>query len=134
MHIVRAHFILFVADQTRSAAFFRRVLDVEPTLDVPGMTEFALGTHLVLGLIIMPERGIARLLGGAVDPAAAAGVPRAELYVVVDDPGAAHARAVDAGAVELSPLSPRDWGDDVAYSQDPDGHVLAFARSTAPPP
>lgn len=120
----RANIILYVRDQRASADFYRQVLAAEPTLDVPGMTEFHIVEGVVLGL--MPERGIARLLG--IDPASGAGVPRAELYVVVDDPAAYHARAVAAGARELSPLSPRDWGEAAAYSQDPDGHVLAFAR------
>jgi uncharacterized glyoxalase superfamily protein PhnB len=91
------------------------------------MTEFTLGPGTVLGL--MPEAGIRSLLGDAIaDPAPGSGIPRAELYLRVDDPGRAHARALAAGAVELSALAPRDWGDDVAYSRDADGHVLAFAR------
>jgi uncharacterized glyoxalase superfamily protein PhnB len=55
------------------------------------------------------------------------GKPRAELYLHVADPAAFHRRALQAGALELSPPLPRDWGDVVAYSLDPDGHVLAFA-------
>lgn len=121
-----AHLILYVADQARSAAFYRRALAAEPRLDVPGMTEFALPGGAVLGL--MPAAGIRRLLGERLpDPALADGVPRAELYLLVDDPAAAHARALAAGARELSALAPRDWGHAAAYSLDPDGHVLAFA-------
>ncbi len=124
----RAHFILYVADQVRATAFYRRALDAVPTLLVPGMTEFALPGGAVLGL--MPEAGIRRLLGDALrDPALARGVPRAELYLVVDDPAAAFARAVAAGARVLSELAPRDWGHDAAYVEDLDGHVLAFARA-----
>jgi catechol 2,3-dioxygenase-like lactoylglutathione lyase family enzyme len=126
MSIARVNLVFFVRDQRASADFYRRVLACEPTLDVPGMTELAIGDRVVLGL--MPERGIARLLEGAVDPASAGGVPRAELYLLVDDPAAYHARALAAGARELSPLLPRDWGEAAAYSQDPDGHVLAFAH------
>ena len=37
------------------------------------------------------------------------------------------ARAIEFGAREVSPLALRDWGHSVAYSLDPDGHVLAFA-------
>jgi uncharacterized glyoxalase superfamily protein PhnB len=108
-------------------SFYRRVLNLEPTLDVPGMTEFSLATECVLGL--MPVAGIRRLLGDALpDPAAAAGIPRCEVYLRVDDPAAYHHRALEAGAIELSPLAPRDWGDEAAYSLDPDGHVIAFAR------
>lgn len=126
---MKAEIILYVADQKRARDFYARVLAAEPTLDVPGMTEFALGEGCVLGL--MPEAGIRRLLGDALpDPAAANGTPRAELYLAVDDPAAYHARALAAGARELSPLRPRDWGDDVAYALDPDGHVVAVARRT----
>ncbi|MBL0173955.1 MAG: hypothetical protein IPP94_01615 [Ignavibacteria bacterium] len=56
------------------------------------------------------------------------GVPRAEVYLLTDDPKTLHARALAAGARELSPLQSRDWGHAVAYSLDPDGHVLAFAK------
>ncbi len=119
-------FILYVANQARSARFYAAVLRAAPRLDVPGMTEFALGDGAVLGL--MPAAGIRRLLGDALpDPASAAGVPRAELYLLVPDPEAGHARALAAGAQELSPVRPRDWGHRVGYAMDPDGHVLAFA-------
>lgn len=40
---MQAEFILYVADQARSRDFYRTVLATEPTLDVPGMTEFDLG-------------------------------------------------------------------------------------------
>jgi len=121
-----AEFILYVADQEAATAFWCDVLGQAPSLNVPGMTEFSLAEGAVLGL--MPEEGIAALLGAALpDPAGARGVPRAEVYLVVDDPAAYHSRALTAGAVELSPLMERDWGDEVAYCIDADGHVLAFA-------
>jgi uncharacterized glyoxalase superfamily protein PhnB len=126
--ITRAHLILYVADQRAAAAFWREVLDVAPRLDVPGMTEFSLGSGAVLGL--MPEQGIRRLLGSALpDPAGASGVPRAEVYLVLEaaaDVEAHHRRALAAGATELSPPAARDWGDVAGYSLDPDGHVVAF--------
>lgn len=127
--MITAHFILYVADQGRSTAFYAAALGQPPRLDVPGMTEFELAAGAVLGL--MPEAGIRRLLGPALpDPSRAAGVPRAELYLVVGDAAACHARALAAGARELSPLSPRDWGHRVAYALDPDGHVVAFAAAS----
>lgn len=122
----QAHFILYVADQQRSAAFYEAALAIAPRLHVPGMTEFDLPGGGVLGL--MPERGILRLLGDALpDPAQAHGIARAELYLLVDDPATGHARALAAGARELSPLARRSWGHAAAYALDPDGHVLAFA-------
>ena len=124
--ITGAHLILYVADQEASARFYGAVLGAPPTLHVPGMTEFRLADGTVLGL--MPARGIRRLLGDVIpDPEAAAGIPRAELYLRVDDPAAYHARAVAHGARELSPPAPRDWGDVAGYVLDADGHVLAFA-------
>ena len=125
---MRANFILYVADQKASALFYEQVLKVRPTLDVPGMTEFKLNAQTVLGL--MPVAGIRRLLGPKLrDPDHAKGVPRAEIYLSVDDPQSFHQRALDCGATELSPFTIRDWGDEAAYSLDLDGHVLAFART-----
>ena len=123
----RAHYVLYVADQAASRSFYTHVLDVAAALDVPGMTEIPLASGAVLGL--MPEAGIARLLGDAVRPSSLRAPGRAELYLVVDDPAAHHARALAAGARELSPLAPRDWGHEAAYSLDADGYVLAFARA-----
>lgn len=120
---MKAHFILYVADQRESTAFYRAVLGVEPELDVPGMTEFRLGPDAVLGL--MPVAGASRLLGRELEPNCE---PRAEVYLLVDDPEAYHRRALAAGASEVSRLGLRDWGHVAAYSIDPSGHVLAFAR------
>lgn len=124
---MESYLVLYVADQERSTAFYSDVLGLAPRLHVPGMTEFALPSGAVLGL--MPERGIKALLGAALpDPSLARGVPRAELYLLVDEPAAFHERALGNGARELSALAARGWGHTVAYSLDPDGHVLAFAR------
>lgn len=127
-----ARLILYVADQARAASFYAAVLDLAPRLDVPGMTELDLPGGGILGL--MPETGIVRLLGERLpDPASARGVPRSELYLTHPQADACHARALEAGATELSPMLPRSWGDHAAYSLDPDGHVLAFARLASAP-
>lgn len=127
-----SHFILYVTDQLRSASFYSKLFAASPRLDVPGMTEFELPGGAILGL--MPINGIRGLLGDALpDPSAADGIPRAELYLLVDEPNLLHTRALAAGAKELSPLLPRSWGHRAAYSLDLDGHVLAFANHTATP-
>jgi len=125
---MKVNVILYVKDQRASARFYSEVLGKRPRLDVPGMTEFALVDGCVLGL--MPQAGARRLLGAtAPDPSEGSGIPRAEIYLTVGDPAARHLNALRAGAKELSPLARRDWGDEAAYSMDPDGHVLAFARA-----
>lgn len=121
-----AHFILYVSDKSLSTEFYTRVLGYPARLNVSGMTEFDLASGLVLGL--MPNPGIKRLLAdGIPDPEAGAGIPRAELYLLMDDTAGCHARALVAGARELSAVQQRDWGREAGYLSDPDGHVLAFA-------
>jgi len=122
-------FILFVRDQERSARFYRDVLELEPLLDVPGMTEFRLGRGVKLGL--MPADGIVRILNGQVrEPheEAGGGGPRCELYLYVDDPDRYYDRVVRAGGRGISRGATRSWGDFVAYGSDDDGHLIAFAR------
>ena len=127
-----AHFILYVADQKKSTIFYGKVFGKAPRLHVPGMTQFDLPGGSTLGL--MPAAGIKRLLGDSLpDPQSAAGTPRSELYLLVGDPSAYLQRAINAGAVELSPVLPRDWGDNAGYCLDPDAHVLAFAHPNQKP-
>src|SRR5687767_982076 len=100
---MKAHFILYVSNQERSTSFYSSVLGQAPSLNVPGMTEFRLSDSAVLGL--MPESGIVTLLGKAIiHPSLAQGVPRSELYLVVDSAAEFHARAIESGAREVSPL------------------------------
>ena len=107
--IERAHFILYVRDQAASARFYRAALAREPSLDVPGMTEFHLAGGAVLGL--MPQAGIESLLAGRVTAGREGNTSRAELYLLVDDVAACYERALAAGALALDPPAPRDWGE-----------------------
>jgi uncharacterized protein len=119
--------ILYVADQARSAAFYADALGAAPVLDVPGMTSFAVVDGVRLGL--MPADDAAALLGPTVpSPASGAGIPRAELYLVVDDAAALLERFLAAGARPLSPVLARPWGDRAGYVADLDGHVVAIAE------
>lgn len=120
-------FIIYVADQLKSKAFYSKVLQKEAVLDVPGMTEFEINADTKLG--IMPEKGIAKLLGeDIINPSAGNGIARCELYLYVDSPEAAYKRALKCGAKAISEVFPRDWGDKVAYCSDFDGNILAFAQ------
>ena len=113
--MLRIHFILYVQDQLRSTSFYTALLGLEPTLNVPGMTEFELPGGSVLGL--MPENGIAKIISGPLPhPSTANGTPRC-----------ACERAKQAGARLIDGAKDRDWGHRTAYFVDPDGHVIALA-------
>jgi catechol 2,3-dioxygenase-like lactoylglutathione lyase family enzyme len=119
--------ILYVSDQASSKRFYEAVLDKRPVLDVPGMTEFQISDNFLLGL--MPENGIAKIICPKVPhPSTGKGIPRCELYLFVADPTESLERAVNNGAILISRSERRDWGDDVAYCSDPDGHIIAFAK------
>ncbi|MFM9328273.1 VOC family protein [Paenibacillus mesotrionivorans] len=122
-----AIFILFVKDQGKSRSFYRELLGIEPSLDVPGMTEFAISETARLGL--MPEEGISRILEGRIPhPQHAGGAPRSEVYLYVEQPDAYYDRLEAAGGRQVSAGAVRNWGDYVAYGTDPDGHLVAFAE------
>lgn len=130
MKITVAHLILFVSNQQQSTEFFEVVLQQEPRLNVPGMTEFSLGQGVVLGL--MPETGAAKIVSSVLPhPSMASGAPRCELYLYCDAPEDAARRALQIGGRLISAYSPRDWGDHAVYVADTDGHVVAFAMPSA---
>lgn len=125
--IRKIEFILYVSEQKSSKAFYQSLLQSEPVLDVAGMTEFALSENCTLGL--MPNDGIARIIGDALPhPESGTGIPRCELYLLVEDAQKTFEHAMQCGARLVSPVADRDWGDRVGYVSDPDGHVIALAQ------
>ena len=120
-------FILYVADQSRSANFYSELLSMEPVLNVPGMTEFNLSQASKLG--IMPEKGIAKIIADKTrHPLDGNGIPRCEIYIVVDDILPYYERAIALGALLVSDIMERDWGHRVCYFSDRDGHIIAIAK------
>jgi predicted lactoylglutathione lyase len=119
-------FILYVKDQKHSTTFYRALLQKDPRLEVPGMTEFIISENIILGL--MPEKGIAQILTGMPHPETGNGIPRCELYLFVDDPSEHYKRGIEAGAKGISDAQARNWGHNVSYIADPDGHIIAFAK------
>jgi uncharacterized glyoxalase superfamily protein PhnB len=78
--------------------------------------------------IKMPVKGIMKILGETFPSTEAIkGVHKCELYLSVANIEECYSRALEAGAVELSPVALRNWGDRVGYLSDPDGHIIAFA-------
>lgn len=119
--------ILYVADQSRSTTFYETILNKKPVLNVPGMTEFLINENIKLGL--MPENGIAKIIcPTSKHPSLGNGIPRCELYLIVEDPEESLNTAIKAGAKQISKSSARDWGNIVSYCEDFDGHIIAFAK------
>ncbi|RPI14764.1 MAG: VOC family protein [Ignavibacteriae bacterium] len=124
---MKSLFIIYVKNQQESNKFYAHVLQTVPVLNVPGMTEFELSPDTKLG--IMPEAGIAKILGTAVPhPETGNGIPRCELYLSVENPDEFYSRAINNGGKSISKTELRDWGDEVCYCTDLDGHILAFAK------
>lgn len=125
-HIKIVETILYVKDQQVSTEFYRKIFRKEPDLNVPGMTEFNFSASCKIGL--MPAKNIARILGRrSPHPDSGLGIPRCELYLYVENIQKEFENALTAGAILLSPISERDWGDTVCYFSDPDSHIIAFA-------
>ncbi|MBZ0204544.1 MAG: lactoylglutathione lyase [Ignavibacteria bacterium] len=123
--------ILYVSDQKTSAEFYEKLLRKPPDLNVPGMAEFIVSDSCKIGL--MPNDGIARILGDKTPhPSSGSGIPRCELYLHVDDIHLEFENAKKSGAIPLSPVEKRSWGDTVCYFSDPDGHIIAFAEGRHP--
>ncbi len=126
-HIKCLQTILYVSDQEKSAQFYQKIFRKIPDLNVPGMSEFILSDVCKVGL--MPINGIIKILNGKTqDPNIGNGIPRCELYLLVDNVETEFKNATNCGASLVSPILEMDWGDRVCYFMDPDGHIIAFAE------
>ena len=122
-------FILYISNQEKSRDFYQILLQQNPSLDVPGMTEFTLNNFVKIGL--MPNNGIAKIITPILPhPNSGNGIPRCELYLQVDNIEILFEEAKKAGAKEVSPITLRDWGDYVGYLADFDGHVIALTSKS----
>lgn len=121
-------FILYVTSQEKSKLFYEQLLQIKPSLDVPGMTEFELNNFVKLGL--MPENGIAKIIQDKMPhPNTGSGIPRCELYLKVNGANDYMKRGIKLGGNIIDELRNRDWGDKVGYISDLDGHIIALVES-----
>lgn len=127
---MQVEIILYVNNQETSSSFYKNLLRKEPILFVPGMTEFLVSPSVKLGL--MPNKGIAKILGNKTPhPDEGNRIPRCELYLHVEDILLEFNNALNCGAKLISAIEQRDWGDNVCYFADPDGHIIAFAEKNS---
>lgn len=118
--------ILAVEDLARSVAFYREAFGWQLLVDVPVYAEFAVPNGMRLGLY--DREGFARNTGYLPARTAAGAISSTELYLYSDELESGIARLQALGTRLLSPLAPREWGDEAAYFADPDGNVIVLAR------
>ena len=119
--------ILAVEDLGRAAGFYCSVFAWPVEVEAPVYVEFALPGGMRLGFY--DRRAFAANTKQTPHPRPAAALASTELYLYPLDLEAVAARLHDAGARCLSPLAPRDWGEEAVYFADPDGNVLVLARA-----
>lgn len=127
--IKHTEIILYVKDQQKSTDFYQKVLRKQADLNVPGMTEFIINDFCKLGL--MPNDGIAKIIMPSLPhPDLGNGIPRCELYFIVENLQEEYQNIKNLGAKIISEIEERNWGDTAFYFSDLDGHVIAFAAKT----
>lgn len=116
--------IVYVPDVAASLAFFEAAFGVERRFLhesgdygelLTGETTLAFAAH---------ELGDGNFPGGHVQAHRSTQPLGVELAFVCDDVAAAHARALQAGALELSAPSSKPWGQVVSYLRCPDGSLV----------
>jgi predicted enzyme related to lactoylglutathione lyase len=111
--------ILYVDSPAASAAFYQRLLGLEPVESSPTFARFVLSSGAGLGLWSRQT----------VEPAAAAAGGGTELAFIADDVDAVHAAWTAQGLSVVQPPTAMDFGR-TFVALDPDGHRLrVFAPS-----
>lgn len=127
--IQHTEIILYVNNQQESTAFYEKIFRKSADLNVLGMTEFILNDYCKLGL--MPNDGIAKIITPLLPhPNLGNGIPRCELYFLVDDLQEEYQNVKKHGIKIISEIEERNWGDTAFYFSDLDGHMIAFAKRT----
>jgi len=101
-----------------SRVFYERVLGLDVDDTVPSRLYFHCGT-VIVALIDWTVEGGANL------------PPTPDnLYFATTELDEVHKRAVAAGALVVSPVETRPWGERSFYCLDPDGNKLCFVDET----
>lgn len=123
--------ILAVTDVAKGLEFYRAALGWTDAVRTPVYAELVHPDGRRLGLY--QRDGYERNTGrGVVPPPTEDMTTATELYLYAADLEASIRAFEAAGAVRLSELSPRDWGDAAAYYADPFGNVVVIAQPVGP--
>lgn len=115
--------IIYVADVPATVGFYERAFGLRRRF----VHESNLYAEMETGETVLAFAGepMAEMNGLAIRPnrktEIAAGF---EIAFVTDDPHAAYAKAVAAGAAAIKPPAEKPWGQVVGYVRDPDGCLI----------
>ena len=118
--------ILAVADLEKSSEFYRQAFGWKNPVKAPVYTEFELPGGQKLGLY--QRENFAHNTNKMPESVAKGSITSTEIYLHVEDLKEAIKKIEAAGAIKLSELADRDWGDKAAYYADLDGNVLVIAK------
>lgn len=113
--------ILYVADVPSSLSFFERAFGLKQRFLHESGTYGELETGATTLAFAAHELGDMNFPGGHVRADASALPLGMEVGLVTHDVSAAHARALQEGAIELSAPTTKPWGQLVSYVRAPDG-------------
>lgn len=115
--------ILYVEDVPAAVSFYEKGLGLALKFIDPTASFAELDTGET-SLALCSRRLLAEL--GKTVAAPSPDRPVSEIAFVTDDPAAAVARAVAAGAVSKQAPEVMSWGQTTAYVADPDGFLIEF--------
>ncbi|GBE30943.1 MAG TPA: hypothetical protein ENH10_04030 [Bacteroidetes bacterium] len=118
--------ILAVENVQRSRDFYRAVFGWSVREDMETYVEF--DTGMDTGICLYERGAFAKNTGTPVLPVMMNSSTGVELYIYVSDMADTINKLVSANASMLAARKVMDWGDEVAYYSDPDGHIIAVAQ------
>ena len=118
--------VLGVKDLEKSKIFYQSIFKWKITGDYPVFIEFTLPEGNKIALYQIDSFAVNTNLKPHQVPENS--ITATELYLHAENLEIVINRLVSAGAIPLTKLSTRPWGDEAAYFSDPDGNVIAVAR------
>jgi len=122
--------VVYTDDVPRTVDFYVRATGIEPSLFDRDLGFAILGADQ--SVAIASHAAGALMLAGGYDAVTSTQVRGAELAFWAPDVAAAYHRALDAGALPLTPPRVMPWGQTVAYVQAPEGTIVGFLTPVAP--
>lgn len=123
--------IVYVPDVAASLSFFEQAFGLTRKFLHESGTYGELDTGETTLSFAAHALGDLNFAGGHVHADRSAQPLGFELALVTDDVGAAHARALQAGAKEMSPPQNKPWGQTVSYVRCPDGILVELCSPVA---